>query len=361
MSSSSYINKKSQIAIDLLCRLIATPSLSREEEKTADIIEQFLSEQGCTTFRKGNNVWVRSMIDEKQPVVLLNSHHDTVKPVASWTRDPYTPVVDNGKLYGLGSNDAGASLVSLMMTFLHFAKQKDRMYNLIYAATAEEEITGKNGIALIMDDLGPLDIAIVGEPTQMQMAVAEKGLMVLDCETTGTTGHAARNEGVNAIYLAMDDMEWFRNFVFPICSPLLGEVKMTVSVVNAGYQHNVVPDSCKYVVDVRTNEFYTNNDILDIIYKHMKYSSVIPRSTHISSSSIPMEHPLVQRGLSMGLTAFGSPTTSDQARIPFPSVKIGPGDSARSHTSDEYVIPDEIRNGIETYIQLLDGLNFSKF
>ena len=342
-----------QAAIDLLCRLIATPSLSREEEKTAGIIEQFLKEQGCTTFRKGNNVWVRSMIEERMPTVLLNSHHDTVKPVTSWTRDPFTPVVENGKLYGLRSNDAGASLVSLMMTFLHLAKQKDRTYNLIYAATAEEEITGKNGIALIMDDLGTLDLAIVGEPTQMQMAVAEKGLMVLDCETVGKTGHAARNEGVNAIYLAMDDMDWFRNFVFPISSPLLGEVKMTVSLVNAGYQHNIVPDSCKYVVDVRTNEFYTNNEALDIICKNMKNSIVTPRSTYINSSSIAMEHPLVQRGLSLGLTAFGSPTTSDQARIPYPSMKIGPGDSARSHTSDEYILLDEIQNGIETYIQLL--------
>ena len=356
MSSSSYINKKSQIAIDLLCRLIATPSLSREEEKTADIIEQFLSEQGCTTFRKGNNVWVRSMIDEKQPVVLLNSHHDTVKPVASWTRDPYTPVVDNGKLYGLGSNDAGASLVSLMMTFLHFAKQKDRMYNLIYAATAEEEITGKNGIALIMDDLGPLDIAIVGEPTQMQMAVAEKGLMVLDCETVGKTGHAARDEGINAICLALDDIKWFRNFRFPHRSPLLGNVKMTVSVINAGYQHNIIPDICKYVVDVRINEFYKNEEALAIIREHLKNSAVTPRSTHINSSSIPLDHPVVQRGFSLGLTAFGSPTTSDQAQIPYPSIKIGPGDSARSHTADEYIMPDEIQNGIETYIKLLDGI-----
>ena len=354
--SASYLDQKVRDATDLLCRLIATPSLSREEEKTAGIIEQFLKEQGCTTFRKGNNVWVRSVIDETMPVVLLNSHHDTVKPVASWTRDPFMPVVENGKLYGLGSNDAGASLVSLMMTFLHFSEQKARNYNLIYAATAEEEITGKNGIALILDNLGPLDLAIVGEPTQMQMAVAEKGLMVLDCETKGKTGHAARNEGVNAIYLALDDIEWFRNFQFPHSSSLLGDVKMTVSIINAGYQHNIVPDSCRYVVDVRTNEFYKNADALEIIRKGMKHSNVTPRSTHINSSSIPMEHPLVQRGLSLGLTAFGSPTTSDQARIPYPSVKIGPGDSARSHTADEYIVLDEIQNGIDTYIRLLNGL-----
>jgi len=346
-----------QTAINLLCRLIATPSLSREEEQTATLIEQFLKEQGCTTFRKGNNVWVQSMIDEKLPVILLNSHHDTVKPVASWIRDPFAPVVENGRLYGLGSNDAGASLVCLMMTFLHFAKQSDRTFNLIYAATAEEEITGKNGIALILEDLGALDLAIVGEPTQMQMAVAEKGLMVLDCETAGKTGHAARNEGVNAIYLALDDMEWFRNFRFPKKSPLLGEVKMTVSMINSGYQHNIVPDSCKYVVDVRSNEFYKNTDILEIIRQHMKHSIVTPRSTCINSSSIPMEHPLVQHGLSLGLTAFGSPTTSDQARIPYPSMKIGPGDSARSHTADEYIELEEIRKGIEMYVQLLKRLN----
>ncbi len=351
------LDQKSRNAIDLLCRLIAIPSLSREEDQTAGIIESFLKEQGCTVFRKGNNVWVQSMIDDRLPVILLNSHHDTVKPVATWTRDPFVPSIENGKLYGLGSNDAGASLVSLMMTFLHFAEQKDRSYNLIYAATAEEEITGKNGIALILDDLGLLDLAIVGEPTQMQMAVAEQGLMVLDCETIGKTGHAARNEGINAIYLALVDIEWFRNFKFPNTSPLLSDVKMTVSVINAGYQHNVVPDSCKYVVDVRTNEHYKNADALAIIREYMKNSTVIPRSTHINSSSIPMEHPLVQRGLSLGLNAFGSPTTSDQARIPYTSIKIGPGDSARSHTADEYIVLDEIRHGIETYIRLLSGLN----
>ena len=351
------MNDQSHIAIDLLCRLIAVPSLSREEEQTAGIIETFLKAQGCTVFRKGNNVWTHSFIDDRKPVILLNSHHDTVKPVDSWTRDPFTPTIEKERLYGLGSNDAGASLVSLMMTFLHFTKQKDRNYNLIYAATAEEEITGKNGIALILDDLGSLDLAVVGEPTQMQMAVAEKGLMVLDCETVGKTGHAARNEGVNAIYLAMEDIEWFRHFRFPKTSPLLGDVKMTVSVIQAGYQHNIVPDNCRYVVDVRTNELYNNDEALAMIREHIRNSTVMPRSTHINSSSIPVEHPLVQRGLSLGLKAFGSPTTSDQARIPYPSVKIGPGDSARSHTADEYIHLDEIRDGIETYICLLDKLN----
>ena len=356
---SSYLDQQSRVAIDLLCRLIAVPSLSREEDQTAEIIESFLKAQGCCVFRKGNNVWTKSMIDDKLPVVLLNSHHDTVKPVDSWTRDPFTPVIENGRVFGLGSNDAGASLVSLMMTFLYLTKQKDRTYNLIYAATAEEEITGKNGISLILDDLGRFDLAVVGEPTQMQMAVAEKGLMVLDCETVGKTGHAARNEGLNAIYLALDDIEWFRHFKFPNTSPLLGDVKMTVSVIQAGYQHNIVPDSCKYVVDVRTNEFYKNDEALAIIREHIKNSSVTPRSTHINSSSIHIDHPLVQRGLLLGLMAFGSPTTSDQARIPYPSIKIGPGDSARSHTADEYILLDEIRNGIETYILLLDSLKIT--
>ena len=347
-----------QQAIDLLSKLIATPSISREEQQTADIIESFLKEQGCETFRKGNNVWVRSQIDKQLPLILLNSHHDTVKPVNSWTYDPFVPAIEDGKLFGLGSNDAGASLVSLMMTFLYLRDQKDRKYNLVYAATAEEEITGMNGIALILDDLGPIDLAIVGEPTQMQMAVAEKGLMVLDCETLGKTGHAARNEGINALYLALDDIGWFRSFRFPESSEMLGDVKMTVSVISSGYQHNVVPDRCNYVVDVRTNECYRNTEALAIIREHMVHSTVTPRSTYINSSSIPMDHPFVRKGLSLGLTAFGSPTTSDQARIPYTSIKIGPGNSSRSHTANEFIVLDEIKQGIDGYIRLLDGFSF---
>jgi acetylornithine deacetylase len=353
------MNDSSKTAIDLLSKLIATPSPSREEAQTADIIAAFLKEQGCETFRKGNNVWVHSFINDQLPVILLNSHHDTVKPVASWTRDPFAPVVEDGKLYGLGSNDAGASLVSLMMTFLHYQKEKERTYNLIYAATAEEEITGVNGIALILDDLGPLDLAIVGEPTQMQLAIAEKGLMVLDCETVGKTGHAARNEGVNALYLALEDIEWFRTFRFPNSSPLLGDVKMTVTVIQAGYQHNIVPDCCKYVVDVRANERYKNAEIVDIVRSHVQHSTVTPRSTHINSSAIAPDHPIIQKGLSLGLTTFGSPTTSDQARIPYASLKIGPGDSARSHTADEFIRTEEIEKGIKTYIDLLNRLSIN--
>jgi acetylornithine deacetylase len=242
-----------------------------------------------------------------------------------------------------------------MMVYLQLAGQKDRNYNLIYAAAAEEEIAGKNGISLILGELGHIDLAIVGEPTQMQMAVAEKGLIVLDCETVGKTGHAARNEGVNAIYLALEDIEWFRNYKFPCSSLLLGDVKMTVSVINAGYQHNIVPDNCKFVIDVRTNEFYNYDDILAIINANMKHSSVKARPTFSNSSSIPMEHPFVQHGLSLGLKAFGSPTTSDQSKIPYTSIKIGPGNSARSHTADEYIELDEIQDGIDIYIQLLKG------
>jgi acetylornithine deacetylase len=355
--SSYRFEREAETATELLCRLIATPSVSREEAQTADIIEAFLRERHCSVFRKGNNVWTRTAYHPERPTVLLNSHHDTVKPVASWTRDPFMPTVVDGRLYGLGSNDAGASLTALMMAFLHLAGQKELPFNLIYAATAEEEITGMNGIALILEDLGQLDLAIVGEPTHMQMAVAEKGLMVLDCEATGQTGHAARNEGVNAIYRAMEDMEWFRSYAFPNVSPLLGPVKMTVSVVSAGYQHNVVPDRCRYVVDVRTNEFYRNAEALEVIRSQMKHSVVTPRSMHINPSFIAPDHPVVQRGLSLGLSVFGSPTTSDQARIPYPSMKIGPGNSARSHTGDEYVVLEEIRGGIETYIRLLTGLN----
>jgi acetylornithine deacetylase len=346
-------------AVELLSRLIAVPSLSREEEKTADIIESFLKEQGCDTHRRANNVWVCSMIDDSLPVILLNSHHDTVKPVSSWTRDPFLPEIVDGRLYGLGSNDAGASLVCLMMAYLHFEKQEKRNYNLIYAATAEEEVSGKNGIVCILDDLGSVDFAVVGEPTQMQMAVAEKGLMVLDCETAGKTGHAARDEGINAVYLAMEDMEWFRSFQFPKVSGLSGSVKMTVTVIHSGYQHNIVPDKCTYTVDVRTNEYYTNEQVLDIIRSYMKYSVVTPRSTHLNSSSIPVAHPFVQKGLSLGLTTFGSPTTSDQSRIPYTSVKIGPGNSARSHTADEYIYVDEIKQGMELYVQLLNGFRIT--
>ncbi|MDP4207295.1 MAG: M20 family metallo-hydrolase [Bacteroidota bacterium] len=344
-------------AISLLKQLIAIPSFSREEDKTADVLFQHLVSLGFAPERKGNNVWVKSVISESLPTILLNSHHDTVKPTAAWTLDPFNPVEKDGKLFGLGSNDAGAPLVSLLMTFVHFSTQKERPFNLIFSATAEEEVTGKGGVESIIPELGKVDLAIVGEPTQMQMAVASKGLMVLDCKTIGKTGHAARNEGINALYLAIDDIDWFRAYQFPEESELLGPVKMSVTVINAGTQHNVVPAECSYVVDVRTNEYYSNVQALEIIRQHVKNSEVTPRSTRLNSSRIDLKHPLVKRGIDLGLTYFGSPTSSDQMVIPYPSIKIGPGDSARSHSADEFIYPEEIKQGIETYIKLLDNIN----
>jgi acetylornithine deacetylase len=343
-------------AIRLLKQLIALPSVSREEDKTAEAVFDFLVSEGVSPERRGNNVWVKSILSERLPTILLNSHHDTVKPAASWTRDPFFPEEKDGKIYGLGSNDAGGALVSLIAAFLALKEDLHRPYNLILAATAEEEVSGKNGVESILPALGPLDLALVGEPTRMQMAVAEKGLMVLDCKVAGVSGHAARNEGVNAIYQAIPDIEWFRSFRFPKNSDLLGPVKMSVTQINAGTQHNVVPDVCSYVVDVRTNECYKNTEVLEIIREHMNNSEVIPRSTRINSSMIAPDHPLVKKGTSLGLSCFGSPTTSDQALIPCTSLKIGPGDSARSHAADEYILADEIREGIRLYIQLLSNL-----
>jgi acetylornithine deacetylase len=348
-------------AISLLKQLIATPSISRQEDKTALLIFQYLSSKGLKPERKGNNVWARSIISDSLPTILLDSHHDTVKPVTSWTLDPFQPLEKEGKLYGLGSNDAGASVVSLLMTFIHFASQPNRPFNLIFSASAEEEVTGKEGLASIIPDLGKIDLAIAGEPTKMQMAVAEKGLLVLDCKAIGKTGHAARNEGINAIYLALEDIEWFRTFEFPEKSDLLGPVKMSVTMINSGTQHNVVPPECTYVVDVRTNEFYSNQQALDIIRQHVKNSEVTPRSTHLNSSRIALGHPIVKRGLELGLTYFGSPTSSNQTVMPYTSIKLGPGDSARSHSADEFVYLEEIEKGIDLYIKLLDNLALADF
>jgi acetylornithine deacetylase len=346
-----------QEAVALLKQLIAIPSISREEDKTATLIFDYLVTKGLKPERKGNNVWVKSIVSNDRPTILLNSHHDTVKPSASWTIDPFAPTEADGKLYGLGSNDAGASVVSLLMTYLYLADQPNRPYNLFYSATAEEEVSGKEGLRSILPDIGKFDLAIVGEPTRMQMAVAEKGLMVLDCKTIGKTGHAARNEGVNALYLALEDIEWFRTFTFPNQSDLLGQVKTSVTMIHAGTQHNVVPAECTYVVDVRTNEFYSNQEALDFIRQHIKHSEIIPRSTHLNSSRIALDHPVVKRGLELGLTHFGSPTSSDQMNIPYPSIKIGPGNSARSHSADEFVYVEEIEEGIDIYCKLLDDLD----
>ncbi len=348
---------KYESSISLLRSLIAIPSFSREEKDAADFFQQHIEAMGVKTCRKGNNIWAYAgEFDKQKKTVLLNSHIDTVKPVSSWTRDPFTPLIESGRLYGLGSNDAGASLVSLLQTFM-ILKEKEQPYNLIFSCSAEEEVSGKNGCSAMMEELPKIDLAVVGEPTGMQLAVAEKGLLVLDCTAHGVSGHAARNEGDNAIYHALKDMEWFRTYQFSKVSELTGPVKMSVTIVNAGTLHNVVPDKCTFTVDVRVNECYTNMQVLDEIRKHVS-CDVTPRSTDKNSSSIPLDHPFVKCGQALGLTCFGSPTSSDQMRIPYTSIKVGPGQSSRSHSADEYIELDEIAQGIETYVRLLDGLVF---
>ena len=343
-------------ATELLKKLIRIPSISREEGLCADLIENYIAENGYTVSRLKNNVWtIASGFDGNRPTLLLNSHIDTVKPVDGWTFDPFIPTEKDGKIYGLGSNDAGASVVSLLQVFFLLSKEK-QPYNLIFAASAEEEISGSNGMESLLKELPKIDFAIVGEPTNMQLAVAEKGLMVLDCTAHGKAGHAARNEGENAIYKALADIEWFRNYRFPNVSEFLGEVKMSVTQINAGTQHNVVPDRCTFVVDIRSNELYSNEEILEEIKKHISCDAV-PRSTRLSSSATPLNHPIIVKAKETGREIFGSPTLSDQALMPFPSLKIGPGKSSRSHTADEFVEIKEIEQGISVYYELLSGLN----
>ncbi len=343
-------------SIDLLKRLIAVPSFSREEAATAAVLENFFNERGVEPARIGNNVWVKGRhFDPAKPTILLNSHHDTVKPNPGYTRDPFAPVVEQGKLFGLGSNDAGGPLVSLIATFLFFSDRTDLQYNIVFAASAEEEISGTNGIEGVWPHLPKIDFAIVGEPTLSQMAVAEKGLLVLDCVSKGKAGHAAREEGINAIYVAMSDIEWFRDFRFPKISTVLGPIKMSVTVIQAGQAHNQVPPECRFTVDVRVTDAYSLEEVLDEIRRHVK-SEITPRSLRLRSSGIPQDHALYRAGKQLGLSMYGSPTTSDQALIPVPSVKIGPGDSARSHSADEFIYLDEIDRGIDTYIQLLEAL-----
>ncbi len=344
------------IAIELLQQLISIPSFSREEEKTANLLMSFFNHHGMAAIRKGNNVWAKNKyFDPNKPTILLNSHHDTVKPNPAYTRDPFSANIENGKLYGLGSNDAGGPLVSLIVTFFYFYNEQNLNYNLVMAATAEEEISGTNGVELIWDDLPKIDFAIVGEPTLTDIAVAEKGLLVLDCVTKGKAGHAAREEGVNAIYKSLKDIEWFRNYQFPIISDSLGSVKMSVTVIHAGQAHNQVPAECRFTVDVRVTDAYTLEEVLDIINQHVS-CEVMPRSLRLRSSGVSENHPLVIAGKSLGKNLYGSPTTSDQALIPVPSIKMGPGDSARSHSADEFIYVQEIEEGIESYIWLLEKL-----
>lgn len=342
-------------AIDLLKRLISTPSVSRQEQDAADVLSDYIKQyEHFTIHREGNNLWIMDPhYDEQRTTLLLNAHIDTVRPVDSWKRNPFTPLVEDDCLYGLGSNDCGGGLVSLLQVF-RLLTEKQQQYNLIYLASAEEEVSGINGIRRVLPLLPKVDVAIVGEPTGMQPAIAEKGLMVLDVTCKGVSGHAARQEGVNAIYEALDDLNWLRNYRFEKVSDLLGPTLMNVTVINAGTQHNVIPDKCTFTVDIRTNEFYRNEDVYDFIKNHLK-GEVKARSFHLHSSCIDREHPIVKRCVAMGMQPFGSPTLSDQALMPFPSLKLGPGESSRSHSADEYIRLSEIENGINTYMKLLDG------
>lgn len=343
-------------AIDLLKGMIARPSFSRDEQAVADYLEAQWQQAGQKVHRKGNNLWlIAPDFDFSKPTLLLNSHIDTVKPAAGWSRDPFTPEEDEeGRLFGLGSNDAGASVVSLYAAFCQLA-EREQPYNLIFLASCEEEVSGKNGIESVLPELPPIAFAVVGEPTGMRPAVAEKGLMVLDCVAKGKAGHAARNEGINAITEAMKDIAWFSSYQFPEASDFLGPVKMTVTIIQAGTQHNVVPDRCTFTVDIRSNECYTNEQLFELISQQVQ-CEVKARSFRLSSSRTPLDHPFVSRATLMGLEPFGSPTLSDQALMRFPSVKMGPGDSARSHGADEYIRPMEIREAIDLYVRLLDGL-----
>ena len=344
-------------AVELLKSLIATPSISRGEQDTAVLIDRFLTHHGVQNInRLYNNVWAMNRyFDPGKPTILLNSHHDTVKPNSAYTRNPFTPTVEGDRLYGLGSNDAGASVVSLLAAFRHFYDRADMAYNLCVAITAEEENSGDKGLECVLPHLGKLDFAIVGEPTLMQLAIAERGLIVIDCVAHGRAGHAAREEGDNAIYRAMKDIEWFRTYRFPRESDLFGAVKMTVTIINAGSQHNVVPAECRFTVDIRVTDRYTNEEVVEAIRQHVD-CEVVPRSTRLKPSSIDPSHPIVKAGLALGRTTYGSPTTSDQALLDIPSLKLGVGDSARSHSADEFVHLSEIREGIELYIRMLEQI-----
>lgn len=342
-------------AIELLKKLISIQSYSCEEDKTADLIENYLKEHGFNPQRKVNNVWAfAEPQNPEKPTILLNSHHDTVKATNKWTYNPFEPTVVDGKLYGLGSNDAGGPLMSLLHTFIYLAKT-EQSYNLAFLASAEEETSGVQGVPIVLEELGKIDLGIVGEPTSMDLATAERGLIVLDCIAHGKSGHAARAEGENALYKAMKDIEWFKNYSFEKKSPVLGKINMTVTQIEAGWQHNVVPDECKFVVDVRPHEQYTNQEVVDRIREFVD-CEVIPRSLNLNASGINLDHPFVQKAKQMNIRTYGSQTMSDQAHMSFSTLKMGPGDTQRSHTADEYIHLDEVRDGVKIYIELLDGL-----
>jgi acetylornithine deacetylase len=341
---------------ELLKELISTPSFSKEEEKAAGIMRAFLQNENIPFEVKKNNTWAYNKhFTKEKPVLLLNSHIDTVRPAKGYTLDPFTPIEDDDRLYGLGSNDAGGPLVALLAVFLHFYDREDLPYNLIFAATAEEEISGRQGLEIVLPEIAPVTFAIVGEPTRMELAIAEKGLLVLDCYAHGKSGHAARYEGDNALYKALDDIQKLRNFTFDRADGMLGAAKITVTQIEAGTQHNVIPDICHFVVDVRTNEFYSNKEAAKIISELIE-SEVKPRSFRLNSSGISINHSFARKVAEMGIRIYGSPTTSDQAIISFPSVKMGPGDSSRSHSADEYIFKSEIFAGVQRFIDLLEGL-----
>ena len=353
METKNYTND----AIELLKALIAIPSVSRSEDKAADKLAEYLDKWGLPYGREGNNLWVGCQDwDNNRPTLMLNAHIDTVKPVNSWTRDAFTPTQEGDLLYGLGSNDCGGGLVATLQTY-RIMLQKPRNYNILWLATAEEEISGENGFTRVANLLPKIDVAIVGEPTGMQPAIAEKGLMVIDGYAHGKSGHAARNEGVNAIYEALDDLVWLRDYKFRKVSPFLGATKLSVTVVESGTQHNVIPDTLHFIIDVRTNEFYQNEYVFEFLRKKMTKCELRARSFRLHSSSIPVDHPLVKRCIERGMQPFGSPTLSDQALMSFPSLKLGPGESSRSHSADEFIKISEIEQAINTYVSLLEGLS----
>jgi len=342
-------------AIALLKQLIETPSFSTEEDQTALHTEAWFSAHDIPYKRTKNNVWaVNKHFDDSKPTLLLNSHHDTVRPNKGYTKDPFTAIVADGKLYGLGSNDAGGCLVSLLATFTYFYNRKNLNYNLVIVASAEEENSGANGLNSMLRIIPNIDVAIVGEPTQMHLAIAEKGLLVLDAKVKGTASHAAHPNDNNAIYNTIDVLQWFKNFTFERSSKVLGDVKMTVTQINAGKQHNAVPSEVDLVIDVRVNDKYTNEQVLNLLKDKAPCSSLEARSLRLNSSSIPIEHPLVKAGIALGRDTYGSPTLSDQAALSCPSLKLGPGDSTRSHTADEFIYISEIEDGIQLYIALLE-------
>jgi len=352
-----FVLKLQSEAVELLKQLVAIASFSKEEDLTADCIQDFLEKNNIVGNRVHNNIWATNLyFDEHKPTILLNSHHDTVRPNKAYTLDPFEPIEKDGKLFGLGTNDAGGCLVSLIACFLYFYDRKDMPYNLVFVASAEEEISGPNGIELVLKAIPSIQFGIVGEPTLLEMAIAERGLMVLDVEAIGIAGHAARAEGENALYKILTDLEWFKTYSFDKVSPLLGPVKMSVTVIETdNKQHNVVPATCKMVVDIRVNELYSFESILETIAQNVR-SKVTPRSLRLRSTGIALDHVLIKAGIELGKGYFGSSTTSDKALMPFPTVKMGPGDSARSHTADEFIYLNEIESGVEIYIQLLENI-----